>query len=74
MVPHEWVEGSQSGPSSAKSLGRVAGESTNVRSDHGNLVDGCEVENTSDAETILLPGADIVTEPLAYILTKTDKL
>lgn len=55
-------------------LGGVAGKTTDIGSDHGNLKDGGEVQDTSDTEAVLLPGADVITEPFAYISAETDEL
>jgi hypothetical protein len=38
------------------------------------LIDGRKVQYAGDAEAVLLPGADVVAEPLAYVLAETDEL
>lgn len=67
VVPHEWVEGTESGPAGAESLGRVSGETANIRTNHGNLEDGVEVQDASNREAVLSPLGDVVTKPLSEV-------
>lgn len=55
VVPHEGVESTKCCPTRAESLGGVACETANIGSDHGDLVDGVEVQDASDGEAILRP-------------------
>lgn len=74
MIAHEGVEGAEGGPARTEGFGGVASETTDIGANHGNLENGGEIQNTGDAEAVLLPGADVVAEPLAYVLAETDKL
>jgi len=73
VVAHEGVEGGEHAPASAERLGGVARETADVGSDHGDLVDGGEVQDARDTEAVLLPGAHVVSEPLADVLAETDE-
>lgn len=74
VVPHEWVESTESGPAGAESLGRVSGETANIGTDHGDLEDGVEVQNAGNREAVLSPLGDVVTKPLSEVGTKTREL
>jgi hypothetical protein len=73
VVAHEGIKGSQRSPARTQSLSGVSGESANVGPDHGDLENGGEVEDTPDAEAVLLPGADVVAQPFSDVLAETDE-
>ena len=55
-------------------LGGVAREAADVGADHGDLVDGGEVQDARYTKAVLLPGADVVAQPLADVLAQTNEL
>jgi hypothetical protein len=64
---------SKSCPAGTKGLGGVATKATNVGSNHRDLEQGGEVKHLLNLPSVLLPGAQIVTKPLADVLTGSSK-
>jgi hypothetical protein len=73
VVTEERSESSKSSPTSAKSLSGVSTESTNVGTDERNLVKSVKLKNSRNGVTVVVPGGQVVSEPLSDLVSGTSK-
>lgn len=74
MISVERVESSKRSPSCAKLFGGVEAEAANVGTDHGQLEHRGEFEDVSDADFVVPPSAEVVTQPFADMRPGSRKL
>lgn len=65
MIAVESVERSKGSPSSAQLFGCVASKSTDIRSDHGYLEHGGKGNRLWNSDSVFIPLAEVVTEPMS---------
>ena len=67
VVAVEGVECSQHGPACTELFGGIAGVTADVRSDHRDLVDGCECNHLGDRDSVVGPVGIVIAEPMANV-------
>ncbi len=71
VVAVERVESPQHSPACTELFGSVASVAADIRSDHRDLVDGCECNHFSNRDSVVRPVGVVVAEPVANEASRT---
>jgi hypothetical protein len=71
VVSVKGAEGAEHGPAGTQLLICVFGVSADVRADHRDLVDAGEAHHSGNRDTVFVPLAEVITQPVTYFCTCT---